>query len=104
MNRLEYIYKNFSTVYMTTTEGSNKIGALRGMLDTVLKKAELTGVLVSGVASADKPTFQSLIEQEVMDNLLPEENMVVMKAASLFMRKRGELMSLRGEQEGNGES
>jgi hypothetical protein len=96
---LEYIYQKFSSVYFSAPEANNKIGALRGMLETTLKKAELTGVIVSGVPSEDKTSFQSLIEQEVMDSLTPDENMVVMKAASLFMRKRGELMQLRGQED-----
>lgn len=102
LNRLEYIYQKFSSVYFEAPEANNKIGALRGMLETTLKKAELTGVLVPGVPSEDKTSFMSLIEQEVMDSLTPDENAVVMKAASLFMRKRGELMSLR-EQELTGQ-
>ncbi|MCJ7423426.1 hypothetical protein MUP01_04055 [Candidatus Bathyarchaeota archaeon] len=100
LNRLEYIYQKFSSVYMSAPEANNKIGALRGMLETTLKKAELTGVLVPGVPSEGKQNFQSLIEQEVLDSLSPDENAVVIEAASLFMRKRSELMSLR-EQEKN---
>lgn len=99
LNRLEYIYQKFSSVYFQAPEANNKIGALRGMLETTLKKAELTGVLVAGVPSEDKPTFQSLIEQEVLDSLTPDENAIVIKAAALFMQKRDELMEQKGQED-----
>ncbi len=95
LNRLEYIYQKFSAISMRASEDSNKIGALKGMLETTLKKAELTGVIVPGVPSAEKPTFQSLLDQEVMDRLTPSEEAVVMRAAELFLKKRGELLELR---------
>jgi hypothetical protein len=95
LNRLEYIYQKFSSIYLTAPEANNKIGALKGMLETTLKKAELTGVLVPGMPSEDKQSFQSLIDQEVMEHFTEEENKVVLDAASIFMRKRKELLSLR---------
>jgi hypothetical protein len=97
LNRLEYIYKEFSIICLSAREDSNKIGALKGMLETTLKKAELTGVLVAGIAAEDKPTFQSLLDQEALESLSPEDNALVMRAAGVFLKKRGALLEMRDQ-------
>lgn len=98
LNRFEYQYRKSSAIAMRASEDSNKLGALKLMFAITVKKAELTGVLVPGVASEDKPTFQSLLDEEVMDHLTRDENELVLQAASVFMKKRGELLEMR-EQE-----
>jgi hypothetical protein len=68
LNRLEYIYQKFSSVYMSATESNGKIGALRGMLETALKKAEITGVFVPGMLPEVSQTEPFIIRMWRPDN------------------------------------
>jgi len=88
LNRLDYIYQKFSYVHLQAHDDNNKIGALKGMLETTLKKAELTGILVPNQSADEQASFMDLIDREVMETLTPEEEAIVMKAAELFQKKR----------------
>jgi hypothetical protein len=89
LNRLEYIYRHFSLIASSAPENSNRVGALKGMLETVIKKAEITGVL----APSDMPSINvdAVLDEATFKSLTPEENLTVVRATSMFLQKRQSL-------------
>ena len=88
LNRLEYIYRHFSLIAQTAPENSNKVGALKGMLATITKKAELTGVLTPIGAPIE---LDEGLDQEVFEHLSVEEREVIGRATYIYLTKRQEM-------------
>jgi hypothetical protein len=93
LNRLEYIYRRFSVIATTAPEYSNRVGALKGMLETVRTKAEITGVL--GPTTPILNIGDERLDAEVFKTLSEEENTIVMRATHLFLEKKQDLLAPR---------
>jgi hypothetical protein len=89
LNRLEYIYRRFSLLSANAPEFSNRVGALKGMLEVLRTKAEITGVLGPQIQPA--AFLEDALDSEVFNILTPEENEVVMHATDLFLTKKQDL-------------
>jgi hypothetical protein len=98
VNRYEQNYRRYSLVYLQATESSSRIGAVKGMVDTQVKKAEIMGALVPNLASGDQRRPQSLIDDEALKALSPEEEQIVLKAVLVFQKKRERIMQLHGQE------
>ena len=70
-------------------EASNKVGALKGMLEVIRTKAEITGVL--GPQSLTPAVIEDALDSEVFKILTLEENEIVMHATQLFLKKKQDL-------------
>lgn len=89
LNRLEFIYRHFSLLAQTAPENSNRVGALKGMLATIIKKAELTGVLApSGTSSLD---VDDVFDDATFRALAPQERDLIMQATQIFLRRKEEV-------------
>jgi hypothetical protein len=97
LNRLEYIYRRFSILSSNAPEASNRVGALKGMLEALRTKAEVTGVL--GPSSQTTVLIEDGLDSEVFNALTPEENALVMCATDLFLKKKQGLATKTSERQ-----
>lgn len=88
LNRLEFIYRHFSLIAQTAPENSNKVGALKGMLATITKKAELTGVLTPTGAPME---LDEDLDHEVFEHLTVAEREIIGRATYVYLTKRQEM-------------
>jgi len=92
LNRLEYIYRHFGHIAVTAPENSNRVGALKGMLDTTLRKAEILGIW-TGIQPEQVQEDPASIE--VLQALSVEEEAIVMRAVNLFLDKKDQFLVKR---------